>query len=150
MDKTTETQVVIDIDDSVKDFEIDKLLIQPLVENSIIHGMEKSIEMTLIEVYAFPITINNDGDFLMILVRDNGEGCDPKSLKGKICTGINNIKDRLDILSSNSVFSFKSIPNKFTLCCIAIPAHKDIFSTGFKFILSGKEEENNNENTNCR
>jgi two-component system sensor histidine kinase YesM len=62
--------VVIQIDSCIENFYILKLLLQPVVENSIIHGIQQSEKRGLIE-----ITGELAGaDFIRILIKDNGIG----------------------------------------------------------------------------
>lgn len=63
----------IQADESVRQCEIIRFLLQPLVENSIIHGFEEMQEGYYIRIHAFV-----EQDKLHIQVIDNGSGMDPK------------------------------------------------------------------------
>lgn len=62
-------QAVIEVDSQILDIKIPALTLQPLVENSIIHGLENKVEGGKIE-----ITGNIDGDQIIIRVSDTGVG----------------------------------------------------------------------------
>lgn len=59
-----------------KHFKILPLLLQPIVENAFIHGLEKKVGHGDIE-----ITVNESEDFLEITIEDNGIGIDEISLE---------------------------------------------------------------------
>ena len=65
-------------DDAIANYKMPKLLIQPLVENAIVHGIEKSIEKVFINIKAFC-----DDDYIYIVVEDNGVGMDINAIKKK-------------------------------------------------------------------
>jgi sensor histidine kinase YesM len=93
----------IHIDDKFKDIEVPSMIIQPFVENSIIHGIELKEEGGLIEVKVYESEKN-----LIISIEDNGVGINKDKLeiinkKGKDYnesffnkSGINNVKKRMD------------------------------------------------------
>jgi two-component system, sensor histidine kinase YesM len=63
-------QVILDIDPDVMDCRIPKLIIQPLLENAIVHNMEANEEPTRIQ-----LSIRKENDsFLHIQIDDNGVG----------------------------------------------------------------------------
>ncbi len=89
------------IDDSVREKKILKLILQPLIENSIIHGFENYAgEFGFIEV-----SVYSDIDSVCFVVKDNGAGCDVGHLNNKLedddrkqiteCFGIINVYRRL-------------------------------------------------------
>lgn len=111
----------IDLNESIENFTIPKLLIQPLVENSVVHGMEPSDESILIEVYAYKYTNETIGNFVIISILDNGVGFDEKILESSSRVGLSNISERLTLFNKNSSFVIKSTPFKLTSCHIIIP-----------------------------
>jgi sensor histidine kinase YesM len=105
------------IDDNLPDVKVPSLIIQPLIENAIIHGAYDRIQKTNIEV-----TITADRDCLKIIVTDNGNGVDEDQLKNIFLPkndrvndysgiGLRNVKERLQIYLNNEncmkVFSEK-------------------------------------------
>jgi len=100
---------------------IPKLLVQPLVENAVIHGMEPCDQPFLIEIYASRICHKTFGALLMICVIDNGVGFDKNKLNGTAHVGLNNIFERLELFRSDSIFIVKSTLGQGTACHIVIP-----------------------------
>jgi two-component system sensor histidine kinase YesM len=66
----------IDMEESILDYKIPKLIIQPFVENAIVHGLERTGEKGFIEVKGRL----KDG-FINIEVKDNGVGMTKEQLK---------------------------------------------------------------------
>ncbi|WP_207642379.1 cache domain-containing sensor histidine kinase [Pseudobacteroides cellulosolvens] len=64
------------IDDDALDYRIPKLLIQPLIENSIYHGLETKKGGGTVE-----LIISIEEDMLLIIVADDGKGIDDETLK---------------------------------------------------------------------
>lgn len=62
-------QVLYDIDDEVKELRIPKLIMQPLVENAVYHGLDGREEGGIIWISA--LRFQNE---LLLTVRDNGKG----------------------------------------------------------------------------
>jgi sensor histidine kinase YesM len=81
----------IDIPASLEDFRVPPLLVQPLVENAVKHGLEPSISGG-----ELLITGTGDGDVVRITVADSGLGINELSPGNGI--GLENIKKRLDLL----------------------------------------------------
>lgn len=117
------------IPESVKRCIVPKLILQPLVENSIIHGFNTR-RPGLITISAL-----RDRDMLYIYVCDNGKGIDELVLqkfngsakqnnyKHRFSgIGINNVNDRIRLLyGSEYGLSIRSIKNKGTLVTISLP-----------------------------
>jgi two-component system sensor histidine kinase YesM len=61
--------VVYDVDDAVKEAGVLRLLLQPLVENAILHGLEKAASGGVLTISA-----KAEGKFLALGVADNGVG----------------------------------------------------------------------------
>ncbi|ASA23662.1 sensor histidine kinase [Paenibacillus donghaensis] len=70
-------QYKIEIPDELMNEQIPRLLIQPLVENSIIHGIERKIGLGFIA-----ITASRSDMELLISVEDNGAGMSPDQITG--------------------------------------------------------------------
>ncbi|MDF2613762.1 MAG: putative sensor with domain [Clostridia bacterium] len=111
----------IDMSDAAKSIPIPKLLIQPLVENAIIHGMEPSDQPIFIDVYAYVEETPPIGRCVVIIMKDNGVGFDIASLKQKDRVGIKNIEERIELFNSKSFFEIQSTLGKGTSCYIIIP-----------------------------
>jgi two-component system, LytTR family, sensor kinase len=66
-------RVDIDVDENILDAEVPNLVLQPLVENAIRHGVSRIAQNGLIE-----ITARRNGDDLILRVCDNGPGIAPQ------------------------------------------------------------------------
>jgi two-component system sensor histidine kinase YesM len=106
----------IHIDDTLKESKIHKLLIQPLIENTIVHGFPGSTGQDEIN-----IVIHRENDtFIQIIVKDNGKGMSQELVelfknydyrKDKIDTsiGVRNVITRLKLYyGDNSYFHMES------------------------------------------
>jgi sensor histidine kinase YesM len=80
----------IEIPDHLKARPFPPMLIQPLVENAIRHGLEPKIEGGEISILA-----EEKDDFLRLVVSDDGMGLDEKSAAG---IGLSNIRERMQTL----------------------------------------------------
>lgn len=72
---------------------IPPMLLQPLVENAIIHGLEPKVDGGHITVSA-----SRSGDTVVISVADTGLGLDAPSAKSGTHVGLANTRDRLHAL----------------------------------------------------
>lgn len=116
----------INVNQEYWDYMIPKLSIQPLVENSIKHGLEKVLGVCKIRVWA-----EASENELEIWVQDNGPGMDKDFLaklnKGEVKPrgsgiGIKNIDDRIKIIFGREYgIKIDSILGQGTKVCIFIP-----------------------------
>jgi Predicted signal transduction protein with a C-terminal ATPase domain len=90
----------LDVEEMVLDYNVPKLILQPLVENSIIHGFEKIMEGGIIN-----INVIRNGDVLQMDIIDNGKGIpiehvtnlfSLESKKGGY--GIKNVQERIQFI----------------------------------------------------
>ncbi len=81
-------EIVYDLPDNILEYKIPKLILQPLVENSIFHGIEAKQEKGTIQIRA-----ERKEDEIIIRVIDDGVGMDAKTLKD-IWNNQDNKKDR--------------------------------------------------------
>ncbi|AJY76170.1 hypothetical protein VN24_18400 [Paenibacillus beijingensis] len=72
-------QYRIEFDQSIESCWIPKLLLQPLVENAIYHGLREKAEGAMCEVAGF-IEPHDDGDIICFVVKDNGKGMDAEQI----------------------------------------------------------------------
>ncbi|RCX23376.1 two-component system sensor histidine kinase YesM [Fontibacillus phaseoli] len=111
-----------------------KLILQPLVENAIHHGIEKSAEEGFIGVYA-----GISGEHLEIVIKDNGVGMTPESVNklvsGKLRSeggsgsgsgvGVNNVQERILLYYGKAYgLYFESEPEEGTTVTIKLPVVK--------------------------
>lgn len=120
-------KVVFDIEDDILDYKVLKFLIQPVVENSIIHGIKPSMEQGLIVIKGFKYE-----DVIKITVTDNGVGIpdkklsqlfDKKNQKFKFNgIGINNVNDRIKMNFGDKYgLQIESVPNLYTTAELTLP-----------------------------
>jgi LytS/YehU family sensor histidine kinase len=81
----------IDIPESLRNFKIPPLLVQPLVENAVKHGLEPSVNGGTLLVQG-----SREADTVRIIVADSGIGVNETSPGNGI--GLDNIKRRLSLL----------------------------------------------------
>lgn len=106
-----------------------RLIIQPLIENSIIHGLEEKPGLWMVEIKIF----RDDEQHLIIVVSDNGvgikEGVIPKDLEDLRTTrhvGLYNVYRRLRIRYKKDMgFDINSSPGEGTTVKITLPVKKD-------------------------
>jgi two-component system, sensor histidine kinase YesM len=110
------------IDKEIEDIKIPPMIIQLLVENSIIHGLTGLDRDGIIKVEGL-----KDGNFAIITVEDNGVGmteADEKIRENKTTTGLGlaNIRRRLELYySRQDLLTIESSLGKGTKVCITIP-----------------------------
>lgn len=81
-------KVIFNISSEIQNFIIPKLLIQPIVENAIIHGMDG--EISFIEV---KIEGRVEGEDVILRIRDNGKGIDADKINMILQTSENEDKN---------------------------------------------------------
>jgi signal transduction histidine kinase len=79
--------VAVDVPDELHDAQVPRLLLQPLVENAIQHGLTPKPGRVRLDVRA-----RREGDALILSVRDDGVGVAPDMREG---TGLTNTRSRL-------------------------------------------------------
>ncbi|MDF2484435.1 MAG: histidine kinase [Herbinix sp.] len=68
-------EYTIDFDDSLLNIQIPKILLQPIVENALYHGIRGLDRQGHID-----ISVRKEGENLLLIVKDNGEGFDLKRI----------------------------------------------------------------------
>lgn len=121
----------IHCEDNISNFKIPKLLLQPLVENSIIHGIEPLDKECTINISINEICENNI-PYVIITIEDDGAGYNEKELSSRSKVGISNIKERLKLSFSESNFAIERTP----VC-------------GTRAVIKISKEDIKNENSNC-
>lgn len=121
--------VDIEMEDAVKEKRVIKLMLQPLVENAVFHGLEQKLEDGEVKV-----SIHMHGeDHIMFVVEDNGCGIEPARLvwmrdnldsrpTGQKGIGVANIYQRLKLFYGDDVvFQIESRQGEGTRITIIIP-----------------------------
>jgi LytS/YehU family sensor histidine kinase len=82
-------------DSRLRDAAVPPLLLQPLVENSIIHGIGRRRDGGSV-VVVVDAEKNGDEEWLRLQVRDNGPGAELSAIFGRGNVGVPNAKARLE------------------------------------------------------
>lgn len=107
--------VSIDVAPDAEDLMLPRMILQPIVENSIRHGMKDGAELLNVGIRAE----RRNGD-LCLSVRDNGRGIDRSTFREGI--GLQNTRERLEYLYAKSEFEIKSPDNGGVDVEIVLPA----------------------------
>ena len=118
-------EVEYDIDINAKKIDIPKLILQPLVENAIVHGLEPISDTVTIKVSA---KINNTiyGNSLYISVKDDGVGCTSDKLQLSNSVALNNIYDRIKIFRAESIITYRCKKGEGVEIILIIPISEDV------------------------
>jgi two-component sensor histidine kinase len=81
------------IEPAALDVLVPTLILQPLAENAIKHGLEKQLAPGVLR-----ITVGRAGDCVRLEVQDNGRGCPPEEREAKKGVGLTNTRARLQQL----------------------------------------------------
>ena len=120
-------RVMKEIQEDVLSYSVPKLILQPLVENAIEHGLDVSEK----EEKWLKLSVYKEGDTLIMAVEDNGMGMSEEQAKS-ITTyrskgyGVRNVNDRITLLYGEEYhLRVKSCPGKGCRIEIAIPVNKE-------------------------
>ena len=90
-------EIIIEKNIDMKKIEIPSMIIQPIVENSIRHGMKNLIN----KKGMISISFEKNGKFISCTITDNGKGNDSGFFISSKRHGIRNVVQRLSILSNH-------------------------------------------------
>lgn len=126
----------IDIADDVRYCKTIKLIVQPIVENSIYHGIKKKKEKGSILVSAF-----RKGDRLFITVTDDGIGMEESTCRAILekdsefantsgsGIGVKNVNERIQLYFGREYgLNFESQPGRGTTVTITLPVVEDVIA----------------------
>lgn len=109
--------VKMDIEPATRDALVPNLILQPVVENAIRHGIEPRAEPGNVAVVA-----RREGETLRVTVRDDGPGLNGASNGKGIGIGISNVRARLEQLyPGKHVFTVENAPGGGVLVTLEIP-----------------------------
>lgn len=114
----------IDVDPSILEVHIPKIILQPIVENAIYHGIKNKLESGLVK-----ITGKADGDTIVFVVADDGVGMEQEKLdqilklKEGIIRGIgvSNVNERIKLFGKEFGLTFESEKWEGTKVTIVLP-----------------------------
>lgn len=123
---TEKLRVVKEIDPATLDLPVPSMLLQPLIENSIKHGLEPRIN-------GGTITLRSRLELgrMIIEVEDDGVGIAPGKARSSgvlrgAGIGMKNVRERLEVLFGDAaLFDVTSRPGRGTKVTMAIPVEKD-------------------------
>ncbi len=134
LDPEKKISVVSEIPDEIQQLSVMKFLLQPLVENSISHGLKHN---QMLEIHIQAAIADNR---LWIDFRDNGSGISPERLSqiqdvlshkttadvsatpGHLFIGLTNLKERLHLYYGDQAgFDLSSVPDEYTRIRISLP-----------------------------
>jgi sensor histidine kinase YesM len=115
----------MEMDENIGSFKIPKLLLQPLVENAIIHGIEPLEKKCILNISA-KLNSNKKNPVVTLYISDNGKGFNPKKMKNMKNIGISNVKERLLISYKKSTINITGETGKGTEVTIKIPEKDSI------------------------
>ena len=115
------------VDPEIMQEKVIKLILQPLVENAIYHGIKYKEGKGLIRIRGF-----RKGDQMILLVQDDGKGMDVEALAHIFekhtrdtrsnGVGLNNVNERIQLYYGEEYgISFQSSPGKGTEAAIRLP-----------------------------
>ena len=116
-------QLKVEVPEELEQVRIVKMVLQPLAENSIQHGIrEKPEETGTIEIRAV-----REGDHVAVTLRDDGVGMDEETVARIMSDehpgyGVYNVNDRLVLhYGSGAGLQFRSVPGRGTSVTFRIP-----------------------------
>lgn len=105
----------IDCPDHLRSFELPKLLLQPLVENAVVHGIEPSIVPCTIH-----IEVMEHGNKIYIMIEDTGVGFTAEQLNAPTSIGIKNVETRIGLWNKDVQLFINRVDN-LTVQVLVIP-----------------------------
>ncbi len=117
--------IVYNIEDKTKNIIIPKLILQPLVENAIVHGLEPISDQVTITIKT-AISETKNGNSLFISIKDNGVGCSSDELLTSNSVALNNIEDRIKLFKVESIINYKCKINEGVEIMLIIPISEEL------------------------
>ncbi|WP_333647760.1 sensor histidine kinase [Lacrimispora sp.] len=128
-------EIKYDIEEACLSCLVPRLILQPVVENSIVHGFSGLMD----EMGTIWLTARKEGAFLSVEIRDNGKGMSEEDIrrimsgeekeegqKDYVSIGITNVKTRLSLnYGKNCGFEMESGEGRYTRTSIRIPVRKE-------------------------
>lgn len=110
-------RITWDIDEATLDAAVPHMILQPILENALKHGLEAHSEAGRVV-----ITTRRDGDTLCLEIRDDGPGIQAPSARRGPGLGLVNVRDRLAQLhGGGQSLTIAAVPEGGTVVTIRIP-----------------------------
>ena len=122
---TNQFDFEITVDKELKKLMVPKIILQPLIENSIYHGVRYLVDPGIIR-----ITAKKKGDLLYVYIYDNGNGLTEEELKNiwnkkpnkNKGVGIQNVQDRIRLMMGKKFgLRYESKKEEGTTAIITLP-----------------------------
>lgn len=116
-----------------KEYRIKKLLIQPFIENALIHGFKGIEEGGMLRV---DISLTEEGKHICVIIEDNGNGLDQRQVtkyndrsaaveEDQEKIGLNNVFSRIEMYYGEKAdWNVISIPDIGTIITLRFPANR--------------------------
>lgn len=91
-------EVTIDVPAAERRALVPPLILQPLVENAVVHGVSPKLEGGSVTIFA-----RIQGERLLLRVEDDGQGLNPEKLAASKGFGLVNTRRRLDLLDNHEL-----------------------------------------------
>ncbi len=119
---------VIRYDDALANFRVPKVLLQPLVENAIIHGMEPAASPCELQVIA-TCKREDEAPTIYISIQDNGVGFAAQTQLDSPGLGLSNVQERLKMAYENPSLCITNLVEGGTQVVIVIPTSEEELNT---------------------
>ena len=122
-------EVVYDIDETCLDCKVPRLILQPIVENSIVHGLAEKED----DIGHLTVSLKASGDSLIFTVEDDGRGMTEEEIRQLLTPreraegdntsiGVENVLSRLKLnFGDRYGIRMESLPGKYTKTILTIP-----------------------------
>lgn len=127
-------QYTIHVEKEIENFPIPKLLLQPLIENAMRHGMYPDGRCLSVVLEANRVVDKNGRAFVWIVVANDGIPYKEENILAGERVGIANVRDRLFIAYPDSFFWYGRNGSFRTVCNLLISLENE------PFVLKGLEE----------
>lgn len=119
-------EYLIWMDEVCRNIKIPKLLLQPAVENSILHGMGDTEKPILIQIAACSKEVKGIGLVMVIVVKDNGVGFDKKKINDSGDNiGMENVRMRMELCRSHTIYHCRTEVGKGTETTFVFPGTEE-------------------------
>ena len=131
-------QLIVDIPQELRTCKVLKLILQPLVENALYHGLNYCTAGDTISISG-----NSDGQYIYLNIHDNGQGMSPETVaqlekslgdepsftelghRNKQSIGLKNIHSRIELYYGHGYgLTISSLPGQWTNIQIKVPVLK--------------------------
>ena len=122
-------EVDYSIDETCMDYKVPRLILQPIVENSIVHGLAEKED----DIGHLTVSLKASGDSLIFTVEDDGRGMTEEEIRQLLTPreraegdntsiGVENVLSRLKLnFGDRYGIRMESLPGKYTKTILTIP-----------------------------